>query len=243
MTEHRYAPSEYRAGDDVEDTREIEFIISTSARDSHRTVLNQRNWKLDRYKRSGIVGYQHNVWGGGLCGEPNPDFVIGPGRAWTEAVQRAAGDDAQLIGRWRAEDRETNELAEKIFRKVLFGTLRATSVGFMALGEGHYGEGDQARGEANETFYFEGQELFEWSIVNMGSNPETVKRSLEADTRAAISFIKSRVPDLSTRDILGMTVRDVLDALEGKPERAAFTSTTERERRQEAARFIRETYR
>lgn len=241
MHQVRYAPTEYRAPGKPEEDRELEFIISTSARDSHRTVLNQRNWDLERYKRAGIVGYQHNVWGAGMCNEPNPDFVIGPGRAWSEGDTRATGG-AQLIGHWKAEPREINELAEKVFRKVLFGTLKATSVGFKPIGEGRFGEGDEAEGRVNETYYFEGQELYEWSVVNMGSNPETVKRSLEADTRAAISFIKSRVPDLSTRDILGMTVRDVLEALDGKPERAAFTSITQREVRQKAVELIRGTF-
>lgn len=238
MRQVRITDIGYRAPGSPEDDRLIEFIISTSAKDSHGTILNQRAWDLTRYARNGIVGYQHHVWGSALCEAPNPDYVLGPGAAWVEDVTRDHLQDAQLVGQWHAEPREINPLAEKIFQKVLFGTLKATSVGFFEVGEGRWGEGDEARGEANATYYLGGQQLAEWSIVNMGSNPETVKRSVEADTRAAIAFIQSRVPDLTTRDILKMTVRDILEELEGRPERAAFTSTTEREARRPLAEFV-----
>jgi len=34
---------ELRLKENVEESRKLEFVISTSARDSHRTVLNQDN--------------------------------------------------------------------------------------------------------------------------------------------------------------------------------------------------------
>src|SRR5688572_14151855 len=70
---------------DVEKTRKIPFVISTSAKDRHRTVLNMKNWKLDNFNRNPIVGYQHNVYGDNMCVPPNPDDVLGPARAWVES--------------------------------------------------------------------------------------------------------------------------------------------------------------
>jgi hypothetical protein len=150
---------------DVEETRTVEFIISTPERDRHRTVLNPNGWNLDSYNRNGIVGYQHQVR------SDNPDFILGKGEAFLE------GDN--LIGRVTFEPAEINPLAEKIFRKVLHGTLKATSVGFVPIGKGKFGEGDQAQGRSNETYFFEGQELLEWSIVHVPSNRGSVGRSEE----------------------------------------------------------------
>ena len=55
-------------------------------RDRHRTVLNPAAWQLDNFNRNGIVGYQHNVYGDGLCSGPNPDDVIGRGRAFLDVA-------------------------------------------------------------------------------------------------------------------------------------------------------------
>lgn len=190
----------------VEETRTVQFVISNSTRDRHRTVLNPAKWQLENFNRNGIVGYQHNVYGDGLCSGPNPDDVIGRGRAFLE------GD--QLIGEVVFEPADINPLAEKIFRKVLFGSLRATSVGFAEIGKGNYGTGTQARGGADETYYFAGQELLEFSIVNIPSNPDATKRALRDQASHALMFVKRAIPALSFADIESMTVADVLRQLD-----------------------------
>lgn len=150
------------------DSREVEFIISDSTKDRHRTVLNQDGWSLDNYRKNPIVGYNHDVYGGGLFSKGSPDDIIG--------TSTISFEEGKMIGRVRFEPAEVNPIADKIFQKVLFGSLRAASVGFSEVGEGKYGEGDEARGKKNETYYFSGQELLEWSIVNIPSNPAAVKR-------------------------------------------------------------------
>lgn len=153
---------------DVEDTRTIPFVISNSTRDRHRTVLNMKNWELDNYRDNPIVGYQHQVYGG--YAGTDPDYVIG-----TSDVQI---ERKELVGAVKFEPEEINPLAEKIFRKVLHGTLRAASVGFIPKGIGKYGDDDEAEGKENETYYYAGQELLEWSIVNIPSNPKAVKKNI-----------------------------------------------------------------
>jgi hypothetical protein len=198
---------------DVEETRTIEFVISTAAKDRHRTVLNQQGWDLANYSRNGIVGYQHNVYGGDMCIADNPDNVIGRGAAYME------GD--QLIGRVTFEPADLNPLAEKIFRKVLFGSLRATSVGFAEVGKGRWGEGEEARGAKNETYYFAGQELLEFSIVNIPSNPEAVGRALRDQTSNALMYVKRALgSDYSFADLEKMTVAEVLRLMDGAQSRS-----------------------
>jgi hypothetical protein len=197
----------------VEETRTVQFVISNSTRDRHRTVLDPAKWQLDNFNRNGIVGYQHNVYGDGMCDGPNPDDVIGRGRAFLE------GD--QLIGEVVFEPAEINPQAEKIFRKVLFGSLRATSVGFAEIGKGTYGTGKEARGQAEETYYFAGQELLEFSIVNIPSNPDATKRALRDQTSHALMFVKRALGnDTSFADIESMKVGDVLRLLDKASTRA-----------------------
>jgi hypothetical protein len=192
----------------AEESRTVEFIISSADRDRHRTVLNMKGWELENFNLNPIVGYQHNVYGHNLCYPDNPDNVLGPGRAWLE--------DDKLIGAVTFETKEINPLAEKIFQKVLNGTLRATSVGFLEVGEGKYGEGDQRHGGKDETYYFSGQELLEFSIVNIPSNAKAVGRSIAHHADAALTYLMRFMPEtVSVRDIKNMTVQEVLDHVRG----------------------------
>lgn len=152
--------------------REIQFVLSTSKRDRHGTVLNQDNWHLENYKKNPIVAYCHNT-SGGLFAEPNPDNIIAK---CTQIGTEGRGKDKKLVAVARFEPADLNPLAEKVFRKVLFGSLQATSVGFMEVGQGKYGSGRESQGRDEQTYYFEGQELLEFSIVNIPSNPEAGKR-------------------------------------------------------------------
>ena len=199
---------------DVETSRTIQFVISNNTRDRHRTVLDATKWQLDNFNRNGIVGYQHNVYGDNMCSPSNPDDVIGRGRAFLEGNQ--------LIGEVVFEPADINPLAEKIFRKVLFGSLRATSVGFAEIGKGAYGTGTQARGAADETYYFAAQELLEFSIVNIPSNPDATKRALRDQASHALMYVKRALGGgTSFADIESMTVADVLRQLDKAGSRKA----------------------
>jgi hypothetical protein len=195
--------------DDVEQTRTIQFVLSTSAKDRHGTVLNQDNWKLDNFNRNGVVGYQHNLYGDNFCSAPNPDDVIGAGRAWVE--------NRTLYGEVKFEPADINPLAEKIFRKILHGSLKATSVGFVPTGDGKWGEKDESQYGSTPTFYYEGQELLEFCIVNIPSNPEALKRSLKSQTQNALLFIHRSLNGMYRTDqIMDMTVATVIDLVEGR---------------------------
>jgi HK97 family phage prohead protease len=146
------------------DNRTAEFIISDNTKDRHNTILDVDGWHLDNYNKNGIVGYQHDVYGED---QANPDSVIGIGKAEIR--------DGKLIGIVKFEPEEINPLAEKIFKKVQFGTLKATSVGFNPLEQGEFRKMEDSD---SEIYHYGKRDLLEFSIVNIPSNPNAV-RSIE----------------------------------------------------------------
>lgn len=154
-----------------EEKRTVEFVASDNSVDSYGTVLPVDKWNLDRYSKNGIVGYMHDVYGESWTKSADPDDIIGKGVAFVE--------DEKLIVRITFEPAELNERADKIFRKIQFGSLKAVSVGFRPTGKGHMGNED--RGENPEVYYYGGMELLEVSVVNIPSNANALKRSLEEE--------------------------------------------------------------
>ena len=152
----------------VDESRIIEFTITNSTRDRHKSVVNSDKWEMTNFLANPIVGYQHNVYGS-FFSKPDPDLIIGK-----SVNLRKEGND--WISGVHFEPGKMNKLADKIFNKVKFGTLRAASVGFMEIGDGNYGDGEEREGGKSETYYFAGQELLEFSIVNIPSNPTATKR-------------------------------------------------------------------
>lgn len=148
-----------------EDNRVVEFVASDASVDSYGTVLNPEGWDLTRFNKNGLIGYQHDVYYGS-----DPDNVIGKGEARVE--------DGLLIVRVTFEPADLNEKADKVYRKVLFGTLNGVSVGFQSK-KGHWG--DKKRSENPDVYYFDEQELLEVSVVNIPANANAVKRSADEE--------------------------------------------------------------
>ena len=149
-----------------EETRTVTFVASDGSRDSAHTVLNPEGWDLSRFEKNPIIGYNHNIYGG--WSPEDVDFVIGKGRAYVEGKQ--------LLVDITFEPASFNELAEKVYQKGLFGSINAVSVGFLPLGGGAWGKGDEGPGEPNETYYYSGQQLLEISVVNIPANPNATKK-------------------------------------------------------------------
>lgn len=202
-----------------DEMRYREFIISSSAKDRHRTVLNMNGWNLKNYELNPIVGYMHDVYGGRMCSPDDPDTLIGSGRVWIEEgkVSEKLPAGRYLMGGVTFETKEVNPLAEKIYQKVKSGTLRMTSVGFLEEGDGKYGDGDQREGGKDETYYFAGQELLEWSIVKIPSNSTAVARTITNQADWALAYIIKFMPEhISMQDVRKMSVQQVLDHVQGK---------------------------
>jgi len=156
------------------DTRTVTFVASDGSRDSAHTVLNQAGWDLKRFNANPVIGYNHEVYG--AWDTKDVDFVIGKGRAYVE--------DNTLLVDITFEPKEINELAEKVYQKILFGSLNAVSVGFLPIGKGAWGKGDEGPGEERETYYYAGQELLEISVVNIPSNSNATARARTARRRS-----------------------------------------------------------
>lgn len=147
--------------DEQKEKRQAEFVISTEAVDTYDTVFKIDGWDLERYNRSPIVFYNHKSW------SDDPDMIIG-----TSEV-RVEGNE--LIALLTLE--EGNPVADKVWRKLEAGTLNMASIGANPI-EWRWGDFD--KGENPEVIYFIRQELLEWSIVPLGSNPDALKRSVES---------------------------------------------------------------
>lgn len=159
---------EIRKGE--EGSRKMTFVASDFSRDRYKTVLNQDNWQLKDYNRNGIIAYQHDTY------NSDPDRIIGKGRAFMELDSKGKN---RLMIEIEFEPAEMNELADKVYKKLQFGTLNAVSVGFRPIGKGTWGKGDEGPGQPNETYYYAGQELLEVSVVNIPANPNALRRSAE----------------------------------------------------------------
>jgi len=194
-----------RKGSD--DEKIFTFTASTSDPDRHRTVLNQSAWELENFRANPIIGYQHNLYGD-MCNAPDPDDVVG------RSINTRVLDNELLID--VVFDQE-NEKALKIQSKVERGFLSTVSVGFAETAEGHMG--DEERGEDPGLYYFGGQELFEVSVVNIPSNPKAAKRSFRAQSFDAIKYVYRELGGkYRLSEIEGLTVREILDMLDGKEE-------------------------
>jgi HK97 family phage prohead protease len=193
--------------DDVDETRTITFVASDDSVDRHGTVINMDNWDLEGFKGNPIVGWQHNVYGDTMCGDPDPDQILG--RAGVRLENR------EMLADITFEDKENNPLAEKIFNKVKSGILNAVSIGFLETGEGRMGNFED--GENPEVYYFEGQELIEISVVSIPSNKNALRKSLRSQTASALQYIyKELGGKIKFSEIEEMRVRDIMDLIEGK---------------------------
>lgn len=201
--------------DTVESTRKITFTIAAEKTGrSHRNkfMYNWENWELSKFNANPIVGYQHNVYGDNMCLAPNPDDVIAKATAGLDTFQgsRVLVSDATF------EPPELNQTAEKVFRKVLWGSLNASSVGVLPIGQIKKEAFESESGMKDYTLNFEGQELIEWSIVQIPADPQALRRSMKNHAMAGLSFLQRFAPQLSMNEMRQMKVQDLIDVLEGK---------------------------
>ena len=183
--------------DDVEETRELEFVISSEQRDRYNTVLLLDRWQLDNYRKNPVVGFNHPFFSWSSSVEFNPDLTIGTGSVSKDTENRL------LIGKVKFEPKELNELAEKVFRKIIHGTYKSTSVGFYETQRGNYGEGEEAIGEKNETYYYGGQELLEFSVVEIPANTDATLRFLTDVRRNCPTFVANELDKIKAHGLKG----------------------------------------
>lgn len=153
--------------------RKMSFVASNSTRDAYGTRINASGWDLERYKKNPIIAYGHKT-----SAYNDIDNIIGKGDVYM--------DGEELIVEITFEPEGANQLADKVFQKLQFGTLNAVSVGFREIGQGKWGAGEEAITGKTPTYYYAGQELLEISVVPIPANPDAVKREFPEDLQKAI---------------------------------------------------------
>lgn len=176
--------------DEMKEKRQAEFVISTEAVDTYDTVFKVDGWDLTRYRNAPVVLYGHKSY------SENPDMVLGTSEVRIEGNQ--------LIGLVTFENAEDNPLAEKVWRKVQNGTLRMASIGANPL---EYRWGIFDKGENPDVLYFVRQELLEWSIVPIGSNPDALKRSVENLEEIRTSLTKPETEQKVSRSLIERQIK------------------------------------
>ena len=208
-----------------EEGRKLTFVASDETRDAAGTVIRADGWDLDRFNKNGIIGYQHKVYGS-FEGTDNPDNIIGKGYAYVKGKQ--------LMVDVEFEPADINPLADKIYKKLQFGSLNAVSVGFMAT-DGEWGEGEESLSGENPTYYYKSQELLEVSVVNIPANKNALKKksyiqeAMEAEMERLRAEVKAEpepepVPDPAP---VGEEVKEV-DEAEAAQRRLDMTTTIAR---------------
>lgn len=132
------------------DDRTADFICSTETVDGHGEIVKQ-NWKLSRYQKNPVV----------LWGHKHSELPIG-----TASNVRVEG--GQLKARIRFVSAAANPRAEEVWTGVKEGSIRMVSVGFMPHSV------RQETHDGVERFVLDDNELFEISVVPIGSNPDAV---------------------------------------------------------------------
>lgn len=179
----------------------MKFIISTGAKDRGKEIINMDNWSFDNYKSNPIVGYQHAVHGS-YFSDPNPDMVIGKSEV---SVDNFSGKKV-IVAEAEFEPADINPIADKILKKLVFGSLNAASVGILPTGNGKTEKG---------VYYYDGQELLEWSVVNIPMNQEAVKLSIDR-MDGIVKSIARMIPEVEIEDLKKMSIKEILDNLERK---------------------------
>jgi HK97 family phage prohead protease len=129
--------------------RTMRFVISTSEADRDNDTIAPRGWKLGNYRKNPVVLWAHDV------------RQLPVARCVDVRVE-----DEKLVAMAEFPAREIFEFGATVFDLLKGGFLRATSVGFKPL--------KFVRNAERNGMDFLEQELVEFSICNVPSNPNTL---------------------------------------------------------------------
>ncbi len=148
--------------------REVDVIASTADVDAHGEIVEQ-TFNLKRFKKNGPVLWSHNR--GGFFSAPPAAETLPLGFAKNTKVE-----DGMLKSTLVFVDAEANPFSEQVLQGFAQGSLKAVSIGFRP---GKVTEEEDEGGK--KRLRLSKNELFEISVVPMGSNPNAVaaRRSVE----------------------------------------------------------------
>lgn len=162
------------------ETRSFDMIASSASLDSHGDVVEQ-NFKLDRYKKNPVVLWNHNAFG--FLDGSRPEDFLSIGKSSKIRVE-----DGMFQVRMSLVDgtEEEEPLVNKIWRRVQQGMQRASSIGFRP---GKVSVEETPGG--GEIYHLDENEIYEISLVPMGSNPDAVAKMVSEGDRAWLKSVAS----------------------------------------------------
>ena len=138
---------------DVPDTeRTLDFTISTGAVDRDNDTVDPKGWVVENYLKNPVVLFAHDYH----------SLPIGRAISLTQT-------DGALKSRVEFTSKDLNPMGDTVYRMLKGGFLKATSVGFKPID--YKSSKDDSRPYGLD---FSKQELLEYSIVPVPSNPEAL---------------------------------------------------------------------
>lgn len=157
----------------------IPWILSDFSEDRDQEKIDPKGWQLKNYKKNPIMLWSHDYY------TPAIGKILSP-RIKDDALQGKALFDVA----------EVDEFAAMIGAKVASGTIRAGSVGFRSIKIEIIEDDDE---EKSVGLIHRKQELYEYSIVNIPSNVNSLAQ-IERDGKAGEEKgVASNLEDISLR--------------------------------------------
>jgi HK97 family phage prohead protease len=187
-----------------EDSRVFRFTVSTNAVDRDRDTVSPDGFDLDNYKTNPVVLFAHQ--------SDRPPIGRAPDIGTEKGVLKASVE-------FMNNDIDTSGFSDMMYRMVKNGFIKATSVGFLPIEFDMADNNDEKRAGGMD---FTKQELLEFSIVPVPSNPEALieARSKGIDTEPLQGWFEEALEDwMHYRDMLLVpkkTVEGLYKAASGK---------------------------
>lgn len=200
---------------EAEENREIPFVISNEQKDRHGSVILTSGWNFEDFKRNPIVDFNHRAMPSFWAEEKEHLRVIAK-----SSIPEIVGTEVHANATFAPA--EVNPEAEEIFQMVLNGFIRSASVVFMPTNKGTYGRDDEGAGMENETYYYNGQDLYSWGPVTIPSNTGAGTREVPAHLKNkagafAFQVLRQICPlEIEDNDLKKLSFTEIMDFAEGK---------------------------
>ena len=162
-------PSVYEIRAIDKKAREVEVVASTSGvkRDGNAIFHSEKAWDFRNFEKNPAMLWSHDY---GSAFSP-PGLPLGYWKTW--GVEKTKAGNALVMRGWFEED----EFPEKVWRRILSGTIRAVSIGWNPL------EFEELKDEKGRQvgWNFTLNELYECSWVVIGADPDAGVRGMYAD--------------------------------------------------------------
>lgn len=157
------------------DSREADFVASTDSIDRYDEIVKQ-DWQLERFKKNPVALYAHK----------SRELPIG-------VVTRCEVINGQLECTIKFLEKDDNPEAEKVWRCVKAGALRAVSVGFYPHSYSFEKRGDR------EVLVLSENELLEISVVTVPGNAEALAKAAHEKMKARAMARVAKTEPAETR--------------------------------------------